>query len=279
MKRIVLGQSGSTSAEDAALANLYGESHNAFLDGATLARHQERLERIVRDEAASSPRSPSSVYLMFDQWGTCIYVGLTKSPTSRLIGHGSDKDWFPEISEIRFEHYPTRETAARREKWLIHELDPVYNKQRSHPFAGSASKSWDILRDNMSRPAWPLLEGYAIPLTMDEQLLVVPVANPTSATLLYDVGVRTRRRTELIMAEADGRVMRAARAIARRIQDSAEQTIYIQSIFDVVDDYPFVAVAGMLRLTADDAPAIRVGPFVMERRTYAKLKRDRVLKG
>ena len=47
-----------------------------------------------------------------------------------------------------------------------------------------------------------------------------------------------------------------------------------------MDDYHFVAVAGLLMLTeGDDAPVRRVADCLMEKKKYAAIKRDQVIHG
>lgn len=227
-----------------------------------------RIAEYVRHERDNHPPSPTSVYIMFDAWWRCLYVGISKVTPGRFVQHAADKPWYQDIAEARFEHYPNREVAALREKWLIEQLKPIHNVIRARPCAGTiVHTEWQELE---SIPPWPLVEALSIPLTRDERAAYTPVDMKADG-LLYDRLARSARKVELDSARHAGRVTQAARAIAKRIQHS--EGVYIADALAAVDDYHFVAVAGLLMLTeGDDAPVRRMlGGALMEKKKYAAL--------
>jgi predicted GIY-YIG superfamily endonuclease len=222
------------------------------------------LQRFLIDEHRTGPDKPTSVYLMFDQHGACLYVGITKVAPNRFVQHAADKPWYQDIAETRFEHYRTRITAARREAWLIAKLNPEHNKARPSPFGDSGTEAllWDRT-DPLTAP-WPLVRGYRLPLTADERFCTAAI-HPGPLPLRYDMACRDDQRFLLLRARRAGRVAAAARTIARRMHDT-QDAVLLSEVYGLVDDYPFVVRAGVLELTQPDGPAVLVGGHALVER-------------
>jgi predicted GIY-YIG superfamily endonuclease len=74
-------------------------------------------------------QSPFVVYRFFDADGACIYVGVSKRFAVRCRQH-SEKAWFALVSAVQIEPFASRLEALERERDLIAEIQPRYNR---HP--------------------------------------------------------------------------------------------------------------------------------------------------
>lgn len=70
----------------------------------------------------------TSVYLLYDEGGCLLYVGITSTGTKRFAQHRDDQPWFDDVARADFEHYDTRREALAREGSLIRSLHPIHNK-------------------------------------------------------------------------------------------------------------------------------------------------------
>lgn len=82
-----------------------------------------------------SDSTPTSVYRYYDRAGLLLYVGITSRGTRRQAEHNADKEWWPFVTSQDVEHYPARAEAAAREKALIREFRPPFNKLHNPDFA------------------------------------------------------------------------------------------------------------------------------------------------
>lgn len=70
---------------------------------------------------------PSSVYRIYDEHATLIYVGVTDRGHKRQSEHVQTKPWAWEIAETHWEHFRTRKAALNRERELIATKHPRHN--------------------------------------------------------------------------------------------------------------------------------------------------------
>lgn len=75
--------------------------------------------------------SPTSVYRYYDAGNVLLYVGITSRRTSRQAEHNADKEWWPFVRRQSVDHFPTRQEASAREKTLIRQYRPPFNKQHN----------------------------------------------------------------------------------------------------------------------------------------------------
>lgn len=74
-----------------------------------------------------------TVYLLRDQAGVLLYVGVTLRAHDRWKQHGKSKPWWPEVKALEVEHFATRREAEAREALLIRTLHPRHNvHHRAH---------------------------------------------------------------------------------------------------------------------------------------------------
>jgi len=79
---------------------------------------------------AGSPTSLAvSVYRFLDADGRLLYAGITRSGQRRFRKHAEEKDWWPQVTRIDVEHYPTATEAVAREREIIQTEHPVFNRQ------------------------------------------------------------------------------------------------------------------------------------------------------
>src|SRR5690349_21062741 len=74
---------------------------------------------------------PTSVYRYYDEHGVLIYVGITKQGMGRNLQHNGRAEWWPYVVRQEVEHFDTRPLAAAREKELIRQFRPPFNKQHN----------------------------------------------------------------------------------------------------------------------------------------------------
>lgn len=104
---------------------------------------------------------PCELYRHFDKSGRLLYVGISYTAISRLVGHRSNAHWFDEIVRIEIERFQTREAAAKAELEAIKNEKPLHNlwtNTKKGPSARSPEKQAII--DRLK----PLIEaaGYTI---------------------------------------------------------------------------------------------------------------------
>lgn len=75
--------------------------------------------------------APTAVYRYFDSRGVLIYVGITNQGTARNFQHVAHAEWWPFVAEQKVEHFPSRAAAEAKEKALIREFRPPFNRQHN----------------------------------------------------------------------------------------------------------------------------------------------------
>lgn len=101
--------------------------------------------------------SHQKVYRLFDEVGVLLYVGRTADFTSRLANHQSLAFTGPTSLDFydRIDHWvvegPMWEAAAEdRERALIRDEAPLYNRWRPHPVAmGPLACRWPALAETL----------------------------------------------------------------------------------------------------------------------------------
>jgi hypothetical protein len=76
----------------------------------------------------------TTLYRMYDEAGTLLYVGISNRPLDRKGQHKHDKPWWTEVATMTLEHYPTRQAAAHAEAIAIAGEAPRYNKAGTPDF-------------------------------------------------------------------------------------------------------------------------------------------------
>jgi hypothetical protein len=71
--------------------------------------------------------TPTSVYRYLDADGVLIYVGITNRGVQRQAEHVAHSKWWRFVHAQDVEHYDDRETAERRERYLIEKHQPPFN--------------------------------------------------------------------------------------------------------------------------------------------------------
>lgn len=67
------------------------------------------------------------LYRHFDDKGELLYVGISLSTVTRLIGHKSFSQWFNNIALITVERFVDRKTALKAERLAIERERPKFN--------------------------------------------------------------------------------------------------------------------------------------------------------
>lgn len=71
----------------------------------------------------------SAVYKHISHTGEVLYVGCSGCPACRFTVHRSASSWATSVARIEIEWCPSREQALARERDLIHELRPRFNRE------------------------------------------------------------------------------------------------------------------------------------------------------
>jgi predicted GIY-YIG superfamily endonuclease len=97
----------------------------------------EQLDTKVNDLAAHTDEEvidyidlrpdPTFLYRYFDESGTLLYVGISKSYMTRFAQHKSDKKWIYDVKKITLEIFETRDYAHIKEIDAIEKENPLYN--------------------------------------------------------------------------------------------------------------------------------------------------------
>lgn len=82
------------------------------------------------DALGGAPR-PTSVYRYYDRHGVLIYVGITNQGIGRNRQHNDAAEWWPFVVRQEVEHLPSRPAAMAREKQLIRQHRPPFNRQHN----------------------------------------------------------------------------------------------------------------------------------------------------
>lgn len=80
---------------------------------------------------------PTKLYRYYDAAGALLYVGISKYAIRRLTEHEADKHWQADISSVRIETFPDRESAHAAERSAIESENPAHNLVR---YAAAAKK-------------------------------------------------------------------------------------------------------------------------------------------
>jgi hypothetical protein len=81
---------------------------------------------VIDEEAIKHAAEMQAVYRMFDANGELLYVGVSANMGVRIAGH-SEKRWFPLVTTIRLEWFPTRAAAEAAEAKAIRTERPQIN--------------------------------------------------------------------------------------------------------------------------------------------------------
>lgn len=95
------------------------------------------LTRTPSESAMADATGPTSLYRYYDGSDILIYVGITGRGISRNAEHNRLAEWWPFVARQEVEHFPSRQAALRREKHLIVELRPPFNRQHNPDFPAS----------------------------------------------------------------------------------------------------------------------------------------------
>lgn len=70
---------------------------------------------------------PEFLYRHFNKDGILLYIGISLSAIQRLAQHEATSPWFEQISDVKIESYPDRESALDAERRAIENETPLYN--------------------------------------------------------------------------------------------------------------------------------------------------------
>lgn len=122
-----------------ALVDLNATRERVLAVRVAYAEHRSRAELYVAGAVGTTPAGQHLVYLLYEEAGELLYVGITDRGPVRLVEHHRSKPWFPAVVRVEFERYATRADSERREKFLISSRAPRHNvihNQGRHRLAG-----------------------------------------------------------------------------------------------------------------------------------------------
>jgi hypothetical protein len=71
---------------------------------------------------------PCQLYRQYAADGTLLYVGIAYNAMIRT-GQHSKQPWAHHVARVEIVDFPSRERAAKAEKWAIESEQPVYNQR------------------------------------------------------------------------------------------------------------------------------------------------------
>jgi predicted GIY-YIG superfamily endonuclease len=71
------------------------------------------------------------LYRFFDEEHILLYVGVSFNYWQRVSSHKHTAKWIDRVSFITIERFKTREDAFEREKFIINNEKPLFNKKRN----------------------------------------------------------------------------------------------------------------------------------------------------
>ena len=74
-----------------------------------------------------APKDVTTLYRFYDADGTLLYVGISADMAKRLGQHRRQKVDWAEVSDIRLEHFTTRQASLDAEREAIIDEDPLWN--------------------------------------------------------------------------------------------------------------------------------------------------------
>lgn len=83
---------------------------------------------------------PHALYRFYGAGGTLLYIGITNSLPRRLTQHNERKAWWLGVSDVKVEHYPSREAVLEAEKRAIIAEKPLYNDKHNRDGLGKTKQ-------------------------------------------------------------------------------------------------------------------------------------------
>lgn len=77
---------------------------------------------------AKQAEEPHDLYIVSDEHGRVIYVGLSWNAIGRIYSHRSSSPWGRAWATITLRSFPTRHEAEQFERALIEHYKPAFNK-------------------------------------------------------------------------------------------------------------------------------------------------------
>lgn len=85
---------------------------------------------VQKSERCKKRFEPHSVYTISEN-GKILYIGMTVNIRSRMYDHKTGSSFWSESCECTVEVLPTRRAALNRERELIKQLKPPFNKMHN----------------------------------------------------------------------------------------------------------------------------------------------------
>ena len=119
---------------------------------------------------AKQAEEPHDLYIVSDEHGRVIYVGLSWNAISRVYSHRSNSPWGRAWARIELRSFPTRHEAEQFERALIQHHRPAFNKANHGgglSLAASTAAAINAIMDSYvlwrratygpdpQQPAWP----------------------------------------------------------------------------------------------------------------------------
>jgi hypothetical protein len=166
-------------------------------------------------QSTAQDHYPTSVYRYYDSLGCLIYVGITRQGIGRNFQHNMKAEWWPYVVRQEVEHHPTRLAAARREKELIHEFRPPFNKAHNEMWQHHRAAYLAVRMSLPSNPTWSDCWKFLdrrLPLLMmnRDDVAVEFVSDPSAAIIAQTVSCVGNNRVQVVAQEGAvvGRVRR-----------------------------------------------------------------------
>jgi hypothetical protein len=111
----------------------------------------ENYVEFTREQFTEQRDLPGGVYVLFDVYRRCLYVGQSKSPAHRirqhLTGHGNSEDFSDMIAIIRIYYVASPFDRDIYETYAINEYKGKFNRAKSFSKKGPSRIELEMLED------------------------------------------------------------------------------------------------------------------------------------
>jgi predicted GIY-YIG superfamily endonuclease len=94
-----------------------------------------------------------TLYRFYDVDGRLLYIGRTMNPSARFKQHKADKDWWPEVAEIKMRQFESSHDLDIAERLAIRQESPAHNVVFNKPAATKASEKMGMSTNSVDKKA------------------------------------------------------------------------------------------------------------------------------
>lgn len=101
--------------------------HRSIVPSARTEDVPFRVRKVKLGRQDLKTNAPHALYRFYDIDGQLLYVGISWRPAQRMLEHRMGKEWWSQVGDVTFEHYPNHAEADEAETTAIRSERPLYN--------------------------------------------------------------------------------------------------------------------------------------------------------